>query len=366
MRGSRFQIATIGFAVALLLGLSTASATADITSLAARITADVLERVSGDPGERDTQDTAYPDGVDALPAQAIARVFSLDDTGAGVAAAQFADPQTATADDLSDNPEEFALSVTLSSIGELVDYDAIAEVVETRGVRLAALDLGVSPGQNVNLIGRFYLDATLVVFAIDPAVDLSAVTASVDITVVQRFSNETTRTVFEGNVLLEGAAAGTTSLSTDGSITTDNIEEIDLSDVDPELGVFRAYVVPALIFEYPYEAIADQEFEFITTVQVEATNTGNNVGVAAVLGAPLDAFQDAITGSSGANTAKRMTRALQDARTRSAENIRTTDPLETLIQTQPLVPLCGLFGVEMLLGVVGVAGLRLARFGRRL
>jgi hypothetical protein len=326
------------------------STLAEITSISG--SASVAIQQFGAGGQTDTNEATktYP-GTDAvLPLQVVVRLS--DEDAAGSAAAQFADPQTAA----GPNPEEFAINLTLNSLVPDLYYVAQASATEVRGVLLQPADVGLAAaGQTVELRGRLFLDGVLAVFAVAEATDLTGVTISMRVTIVKEAEGSEAEQVFSGALTITGADQQQVNAAVAGGFPTRGILDADLSALDPELGVFRVFILPNLILDYAYSAVVGQPFTLRATIEVEAANQPDGVGVTAILGAPIETLQEVIEATRGAAAAKTMREAVQ--KERAAPTGRPTFPEPTL----PWLPACGLFGIESALLLLGVVGLRAAR-----
>jgi hypothetical protein len=136
----------------------------------------------------------------------------------------------------------------------------------------------------------------------------------------------------------------------------------DLSDIDPDLGVFEALVFPELKVPFVYTVRTGQAFDLRVTLTVTAANAGEAAGVTALLGTPLEALAEVIGSTSGNNQARAMNTALAEARV-DALAAAQADRLGPL---GGFLPMCGMVGFELLLVPALIVGFRVAPGRRRL
>lgn len=327
---------------------------AEIVSISGTVSAEIAETRAGASSESAATDSAsdsYPDATDVLPLQVAATLDRPDQDAAGVVAVQFADPQTAT----GQNPEEFAINVALNSLDDTVYYTAGGVAQEMREIRISAAEIpGTLPGQELSLAGRFFVDAALVVFAPVETVDLTGAQVTLRLRVEQKSSGSEPVEVFSGSLTVNGGEDQALEVVPDGLFPTDALTSADLSDLDAELGVFQVYVLPSTPIAYAYDVVIDEPTTLIASVEVDVTNAPGGVGVAGVVGTPLDSLNEVITLTRDEQSASKMTNAVRTER---------SDPSGDLVFAPPMpwfVPAgCGLFGLESLLVITGLVGWRL-------
>jgi hypothetical protein len=314
----------------------------------------VIEQLRAAPGAQpeadiDQASASYPETSDQLPLQVAARRSTVEEEAAGAIAAQFSDPRTVP----GPNPEEFACNLTLNSLSPEIYYTARASLEETREVLLRASEVGlVLPGQTVSLRGRLFLDGAIAVFAVPEANDLSAVSVTLRVKVVREVGDQTPETLFVGSLHVVGGTGQQVSTTADGDFPTSGIVDTDLAGLDEELSVFRVIVLPSQTVDYLYQAAPGQPFSLRATIELEAANCPGGVGVAAILGTPLDTLDEVIALTRDAAAAKRMMAALRQ------ERAAPTGEPAFWQEPQPLFPACGLLGLESLLALLGLVGLR--------
>jgi hypothetical protein len=353
-RISRRPLALLA-AAATLLATGLTPARADVTSVSGTVKAMVQQFRSGSPGQISQPALQYPQNSESLPIQVVARqnTFAEDGAAAGVVAAQLEDPLELN----QPNPQEFAINLALLSASPTVRHQAQAISQEVRGVVLKPADFpGHKSGDEVSLIGRVYVDGVLAMFSRIADRDLTGVSASVKVTVVKQVSGLADETLLSGRVLLTGGPSGVVGQSAEGTFPTDTLIHSNLAAFIPEFGRFEVLIVPRVPINYAYQATLGEEFTLQVTVEVEAANVEDQIGVAAIIGTPLDSIREVIAAVEGALTAQKTINALERERANpTGELAFPAAPARTAL------PLCGLFGVESAVGLVALAGLRLGR-----
>jgi len=348
-------------AVAVLVTLWAAEPlTAEVLSIAGSASVEIREYRAGLPGEIDEASDGFPETSGELPLQVVARLADVAEEVAGSVAAQFADPLTSEAA----NPEEFAVNLALNSLSPETYYTAAVTLEELRGVRYSAEELSpAADGETVDVQGEFFLDGALAVFANVDVDDLSGVSLKLRITIVKEGDDLAPVQVYSGVLEVSGREAGELRITASGAFPDNGVLDTDLSSIDEELGVFRVLVLPALVIDYTYGATIGQAFDLRATVEVEAANAVGGVGVAAILGTPIDTLQEVISLTRDEAAAEKMTAALQQERAAPTGAPAFRD--EIPVPAPVLFPACGLLGWEMWLGLVGLAGMRVVASGRR-
>lgn len=331
-------------------------AAAEIVSIAGAAQATVQEYRAGSLGESDQASATYSDAdpTATLPLQVVAHLLAADDEAAGSAAAQFADPR----DLAQPNPEEFAINLALLTTSDDIRYSATAMARETRTVRFTTADFPTrADGDTVSLTGLLFVDGALAIFSPTRGVDLTDAEVLLTITIVQQTAGQADQTVFSGSVALRGGSNGSVQHTASGDFPTLTLIRTNLAVFVDDFDLFEVLLIPRMTISYDYEAVLGQEVTLQTTVQVTASNAEGEVGVAAVIGAPVDSIQQVIAAVSGDSAATKTITALQQER----EN-PTGEPAFPAATTQPLFPLCGWFGLEGLLGCAALADWRRGRW----
>lgn len=348
-----WQLRVLGVLIALAACSVAPPAGAEVVSASATVSANVHEIRLGAPGAGDSVEQTFPDPASVLPLQIVARHVIDDETAAGLVAAQFSDPNTA----LTDDTDEFAIDLALSSVTPDASHEAHGAAEEVRQILYAAGELGPeAEGETVQVRGRLYLDGALAVFADADVTDLTGAHVSFRV-FVEKEADGLTETVFQGTLDLTGGPNRQVSTSVTGDFPILGIFNADLTGVDPDLAVFRAAVFPGLIVHYNYDAVVGQPLTLRAKVAVDAANVPGGSGVAAVIGTPVEALPEVISRTRGSAAAQKMVTAL--VRERESP---TGTPLATA-QTNypgpcPCLSACGLLGFEMLAGLLALVGWR--------
>lgn len=340
---------------ALALGLA-ASASGEITSIAATAEASAREIINGEPGDETRVFKSFPGTAGELPLQVFARLRPASEIGAAAVAGQFADPTTLN----QPNPEEFAINFSLASRSGIGFFEGDSTLIETRGVRFSAADLNNPTDGQARVRGRLFLNGALALFAETEGQSLEGASVRLAVSVDRIGPDGASVRVFDGSVELLGTASGV-DVQAAGTFPTGTLVLSNLSRFVAELPTFRALIVPALQIDYEYDATVDEEFTLRATVRMEGrtVEAEGGVGVAGLLGAPTDALIDVLAVTRGIDGAAKMIQALE------TERAEPTGAAAFPFSDGPrLGTLCGLFGLEMWLGVAGLTALRFGR-GRR-
>ncbi|MFH1746035.1 MAG: hypothetical protein ABIG44_03210 [Planctomycetota bacterium] len=325
---------------------------AEIVSIAGSVAVTVQEYQGGDVTDTVQQNARYPEAGVVLPLQVVARTLDEADPplSAASVAAQFADPQTST----QLNPEEFAINLALLSLSDEIRYTAQATSQEHRDILFSPNEFinGVA-GETVTLTGRLYVDGALVVFSPSAGRDLTGAEVTLEVTIVKQVAGRADETVFSGQVSVMGGEGGTVNHSATGDMPTSTLIHSNLAVYIPDFDIFEVLIIPNLAIDYSYDATLGEAFTLVATVAVQAANAEDEVGVAAVIGSPLDAVQEVIAAAQGESAANKTITALQQER---------SDPTGVLAfpaQSQPMfLPACGLFSIELAIGMVALIGVR--------
>ena len=343
---------------ALLVFVSAFPAAAEITSIAGSAYAEINEIYDGQARDQDRVTEDFPGTSATLPLQVFAELYSLEteEEAAAAAGAQFADPRTL----LQANPEEFAINLALNSLSTYITYESDAYTSETREVVFTQTEFPTTQdGDQVQVIGRFFLDGALTIFAADSAHDLTGAYVRLLVKVTRSGGELPTATVFSGEVRLDGATNGGATNTAVGDFPTTGVIRSDLSVFVPDFAAFQALVIPNISIDYTYDAIIGEPLTLEASVQVLAANAADASGVAAVIGTPAIALQQVIALTETDQLATKMMNALADERANPTGV--AAFPQQSLF---PILPLCGSVGFEALLGMGLLAGFKLAG-GRR-
>jgi hypothetical protein len=343
-------------AVAVLVARLQPVAIAEITAIEGSIEVEVLEYVGGHGGDIERVSEAFPLTSAVLPLRVLAQLAAVADRPAAAAvAAQFADPRELD----QPNPEEFAITLALNSgASTLVSHQGRAECIETRSIEFSPGELpGTAAGDEVALIGRLFIDGVLAIFATEPDRDLTGAGVEVRILVAKQVDDQDDAILVDATMSLRGGSGAQdgASVETTGPIPVGRLLMADLSSAFPEFGALHVLSMPELSIEYPYTAVVGEPFKLKAVLTLSARNVEQRVGVAAILGAPLDSLRDVITSTVGSQAADKLQTALeQERRSPSGEPV-----LRNAGVGGPGA--CGLFGLEGLLAVVGLLGWQAGR-----
>lgn len=296
-------------------------------------------------GDFDDASDSFPDTSNTLPLQVVARLVAASPAeAAAVVGAQFADPR-----DLNQpNPEEFAINLALSSVTADTAYQAAARLQEVRDLRFNVGELGLLPaGSPFTLTGTLFLDGALSLFATKPETDLTGARVSLSVTVVREAAGQESQTVFSGTVELLGAPLGTVQVASEGAFPISTLILSDLAAVAPEFGELHVLIIPQIQVDYRYPIVVGEDLTLRATVEVQARNLPGQVGVAAVIGSPVDSIEEVITLTDDSSTAKSFLNALAKERANPSGSLafQPSNPLAALC---PLTGLGGLLGAGLL------------------
>jgi hypothetical protein len=231
----------------ILMLAGAAAARAEIVSFTGHTEARVQEYREGVAGDTDVATESFPDTDPNLPLQVVATLHPVQDfaPAAAAAAAQFADPTELA----QQNPEEFAINLTLASRSEVIRYDATAITSERRTVLFTPQEIaGTKQGDTVTQIGRLFLDGALAVFAASSDANLTGAEVVFNVT-VRRIAAEQQETVFSGSVTLRGSTGGDVNLSSEGSFPTGGLIFTNLAAVLPDFGAAGVLIIPRITNE---------------------------------------------------------------------------------------------------------------------
>lgn len=331
-------------ALGVMLAAFVAPAWASITAIRGEVRASVVALTGGLAGEFDESADTFPGTRDTLPLQVLAQLSTTEpDPAAAAAAAQFADPTTVS----TPNPEEFALQLSLNSLDASLAYEGSATATETRDILFEAGELSLTSedGQEVTVAGRVFVDGALAVYAASTDTDLSGAEVRIAIRVNQVDVGE----VFAGSVALLGDGANNVRLSAGGSFPTNRLVLSNLSQLSPDFQTLYVLIIPRLQIPYSFTATVGTPLTLETNIEVTGKNLPDGVGIAGILGTPTDTLNQVIGLTVDFATAKQVVDGIQKER---------SNPTGDLAFARPIVlPGCGLFGVELLVGFVGLGGL---------
>lgn len=339
-------------AFAIGLGLSTV-AVAETTGFSGAASVTIKEFVGAENGQTGTASKAFPSPDGQLPLQVVTSLRSGEGRfpSAAAAAAQFADPTTVS----GDNPEEFAINLTLSSVDPSIRYEAIATASESRDIVFAAGELSrnSADGDVAELVGRLFVDGALTVIAVEADRDLTGAFVRLSVEVVKSQAGVADEIVYFGRIELRGQSDANVVVASEGDFPTGRLILTNLASLSSDFSAFRVLIIPRIDIDYEYTATVGQPFTLTARVEVEAANIPDNVGVAAVIGTPADTLSDVIGVTTGSSAATKVVDAI-----RAERDDPTGDPAFPDDAPRASLPFCGLFGLEGLIGISAIIGLR--------
>lgn len=355
MQSSPLMRSLIALVVACLAG---AGATAEMLSATATTEVQLAVTRGGSPGESVDDAATFPDSDSTLPLQVVARLVDPNVDAAAVVAAQFADPNTAATED----PDSFAVNLALNSLVADLAYTGTGYSEEVRTIAFQPAEFpGTSAGDTVAARGRIFLDGALAIFAPTDVTDLTGTSVRLVMTVTQEFDSGDSIEVFTATLEIAGGTDRTVTATTAGDFPRAFVFRTDLAGVDDNLGVFDAFVFPGFQRDYNFSATVGEPFKLRARVTVTASQSGK-VGAVALVGTPLSTVNEIIAATQGDEAAAKMTTAL----TREIAD-PTGEPAFAegrLQNVSPLLPACGLLGLELVAGLVGLTAIR-ATWSRR-
>ncbi len=337
-----------------MTALAGAAARGEITEFCGYVRAFVQEYRLESPGDSEDVSESFPDTSSELPLQVVARLLPAAQDAAACVGSQFADPTELQ----QPNPEEFAINLALLSESPEIRYSSTALSKERREVLFTTEDFpALASGATVSLVGQLYLDGALAVFSTTRERSLLGAQVTLNVLVKRQASGQSAEVVFSGSLTLEGGASGEVTQSASGDFPTDTVIRTDLASFVDDFALFEVLILPRMTIPYEYSAAIDEPFTLQASVEIDAANLPDGVGVLAILGTPVDEIRQVLATVQSEDGVSKTINAL--AVERSAPTGAPAFPT-----ARTLWPACGLFGVESLAGVALLAGLRAGRFGR--
>lgn len=332
----------LSLAMVSLLPVSVGSAA--ILSIDASASVELTEFVSGEQTAHATTTGVYPSSDPNEPLQVTADRLSADEQAAGIVAVQFADP---TAVD-TENPQEFAVNLALTSESETTKYTSSGSIVETRKIRFSPDEIAdTADGDTLNLVGTLFLDGTLSLLTADAARDISAMRTKLHLTVYKHSlsdPNTGAEVVFEGGLIFSGDSAGNATADATGDFPTEGILVTDLSAILDGFDGASVLILPQLEIDYAYQAIVGEDFELVAELEVEAENLSDQTAALILLGLPLEQLSAVIGQVQDTISAKQLVDALE------AKRQQPEGKPAFAAQTSVTPGACGLLGFSSLLG----------------
>lgn len=334
-----------------------AAAAAEIIGLEGSAAATVTEFRDGVPGDQTDVVDFFPRTQQQFPVRVFANLAAAGEPAAAAAAAQFADPQQL----VQPNPEEFAINLALNSASPFIYYTGQARTEETRTIVLSSAELGgAAEGKTVTVVGKLFIDGAIALYGPQPQQDLDGASVSVQVTIVRQ-AGEQLEVLLSGRAELVGQSGGAVEVVTSGGLPGDTLILTQLGNASEDFATFPTLILPQLEVNYAYDVVVGEEFKLTATVQVEAQNAPQ-IGVAALVGTPVDSIEQVIGLTVSDDAAAKTIATLRAARLSPGLFAAPTADAPG----RGLLPgACGLFGVEFLAGVAGLAGWSGARRVRR-
>jgi len=352
--------------LAMTIALVFASAAfAVVETFDATVSAEVRESLGPDVVNSDSAFEQLGETTGNLPliVEALLTQAETEDAGAGVKTT-FSDPRATETPD----PNEFGLAVVGFSREGDAAYAAVGGASETRSVTFTASEIGASEGTGLTAQSYFFLDGLLVIWGESGNTDLTGTSASMTLRIEQwRSSDDQGTTVLEAALMLAGPPSdsppessgvplgGDVLCTANGALTVDNVIQMDISDLVPELGTIQLVIIPGLSIPYTYMASVEEPFTLHARVEGE-THNRPGTGAAVMLGVPLSQLTGLIDEVSAEGVSEDFEEVLQ---TLLSAGLIAAKPLPesdgtTKITVNPSArlfafaegPLCGILGAE--------------------
>lgn len=330
-------------ALAALLPVGVASAV--IQSISAEAEVSLTEFVNDSQTANSSEAGFFPSSDQTLPLQVITERLSEDERAAGVVAVQFADPAAVD----TENPQEFAVNLALTSESDTTRYTSSGSITETRSIVFNPGEIAnTAAGDTLELVGTLFLDGTLSLLTADADRDISTMSATVNITVTKvpvDDPNAESSVVFSGGLSFTGTSDGNATAEVSGDFPTEGILVTDLSALLTEFDGASVLILPQIEVDYAYEAIVGQAFELVAKLEVSAENLADETAALILLGVPLDQLATVIGQVQDTVSAKQLIDALE------AKRVQPEGTPAFTAQPTVMPGLCGLLGFSSLLGL---------------
>ncbi len=337
----RHAVASMVWCLAGALGLTSATAHAEISGASGRVEASVkqLNATTGQIVDQAFEQT--PGTTNILPAEAtvILDVAGLVHVqGRLTATATVSPPETVTATTKDFNCEAAGLSLLAEN-----GFASDAKSIEDRQIVFLASELDLTSGTPIRIRSTFSLSAG--VFLVTLPGSSNDVAGSFSFTIHQTRSG-TSQVLLTGTGRVFFDASGLLQITTTGAASQAITVPFDFTDASGELNQARMIVFPLISLPYEYDATVDEAFTLTAEVSTSTGATTGNQGGSAFIGQvptsftqTLDEFlaldlTTSVGGLIGPSAAQKV--ALQD---------------DNGTQIVPLTrSACGNFGFEALLG----------------
>jgi hypothetical protein len=329
-----------------------AVANAEIRQFSATVESEVKESVDGSPSDSDFAFDSFP-GVSTsnLPMTTNAGFTRADSSGKtiaeGRAITNFSDPR------LSDqpSPEEFGISTIAFSTDAQLSHQSRCTTTETRTIVFTATDAGFADGTAIRVRSQFFLDGIVALWTNAGVDDLSNVTATLHVEVLQDRTATGSATVLATDVTLTGTPDNKSVLTMTGALGEGNVVRLDLNGLVTNLNAVQAVTIPDIAIPYEYDATVGESFTLKATVTATVNSEPGGRGAGIVLGVPLQDLARLVNEISGTGigdtlagsltSAALAARPLEPLPPAKGVQITAVSPAEGL-----LPPFCGALGLE--------------------
>lgn len=332
---------------------------AEIVSYRGTAVAEVRQQSPTSPDQVVSREVSSTPTGDPFPLQVIADVVDAERTAAALVAAQVADPQTS----ITADTDEFAMDMVLNTLSSTLHHQGHAATEEVRTVLFTAAEMGVADGAPMRATGRLFFDGALALLASEEAFDLTGCEVVFTVRVDQERSGQATQTVFQGALRVTGGPARAVNVAAEGQFPQFGVLRTDLSGIDEGLGLFEAFVFPQLQVDYEFDATVGETFVLRAKFGLDGQNTAGGTGVAALVGTPIEAFDEVLSSTETEPSTEKSLTAL-----RSEINAPTGEAAfadDSAVAGWPLLGACGALNLELIIGGLALAGWRAWPPGRR-
>ena len=259
------------------------------------------------------------------------------------------------------NPESFALETACYSNSTDVSYTVTGAAQESRTVFFAGPDnpnvqseIQFRDDLTREIESQVFLSGAVILWSTDATVNLDGLLADLVVTV----TNENTDTIlFNTQLTVDVVNNGIGRTVTTGPILSEPVELEDFlsDDIDEQsaavlqevaqTGTLEILVIPQQSHTYSYTVTADEPLVLTARLDLLVRNVPGGTGIAATLGQPFSSLasfiQEGLPGVNG----KAIEKSINNAIVQSDAGL--DDKPES--QTLPAFPLCGAFGIEMMI-----------------
>lgn len=280
------------------------------------------------------------------------------------------------------NPEELRLEAACYSKAANIEYVVNSSATELRHVVFTTAGSDVAdPEIRFNANGKqtiessVFLSGIVMVWTTGTDVDLTGLEGTVDITITSD-AEPVWSTTLAVSVNDQGAPTfDVTGPLTVTELTVDDLaaqETLDAATIDQlrslaESGTLLMLAIEDQEHPYQYEVTADVPIDLQANMTIDLHTPPGGVGMAATLGGPFENLAQYVTETLPSVDGAAVQRAINAAAfSPSSSDVPggTTDGATTPTPTGTATPLCGVFGVEGLIGLFLPFGMAVRRRGR--